>query len=146
VTGTVIPASRAAASDRRLTIRSASDLAVVAEGRERFDRIAVNVAGLEPGSRAAFESRINRDYRACGCEISAAATVAAMVGYVAYVVLRDVAVRDHVIRVVALGFAVVIVAAVVGKVAGRLIARRRLRRTLAALERHMRGRETATSV
>jgi len=129
--------------DSVLALRTESDLATAAAERagmrrRRFERIAIEVDRLEPGRRTDLERRLNRAYRACGCELGAAATVAALVGCMAYAMLGGTITRENAIRVGALGSLIVVLAALVGKAAGLWLARRRLNATLAELQAEMR--------
>ena len=85
-----------------------------------------------PDARA-LESRINRDYFACGCEISVAAVLAAVVT-AGGVWLAAPALVTWAWWVVAL---VIAGAAVAGKAAGLMLARYRLRRAFDMLERSL---------
>ncbi len=124
-----------------LSVRSASELDAVTRARPGLrrprGRVALEIPALEAAERARWERRVNRHYRACGCEAGAVLTVLAALAYGVYLLRFGGLSARAPLMVAALGIAVVLAAAVVGKGLGLLYARLRLLGLVAALRRRL---------
>ncbi len=128
-------------SGELLSVRSASELDAVLQARPGLrrprGRVALEIPALGEAERGRWERLINRHYRACGCEAGAAMTVLSVVAYGVYLFLGGGLSARGPLKVVALGIAVVLAAAVIGKGLGLLYARLRLLGLVAALRRRL---------
>ncbi len=110
---------------------------VLSADRRRAARVVLALESLHTDERAAWESKINGYYRACGCGTAALALVVAfLIGGALAVWYHDLLLR-HPVVVTLLGLAALLGALGLGKALGLWIARLRLRATVASLRRRL---------
>ena len=113
-----------AGSSRVLRVRSGKDLAALTRTWNRFDRIDLATDLLEADVRERWEGRLLDAYADCGCHVGGLAVLVTLVG----LVVAGLALPGgRTWTEAGLGFAAVVAAAVLGKLAGLAIARIRLR-------------------
>jgi hypothetical protein len=119
-----------------LYIQTVGDLESLLNRRRREGRparLVLDVEGLAEADAKRWEARLSRYYFACGCESGSVALLIALAAYVIALALAPggfgAANWRHVVAGVAVGF----VAAGIGKVAGLIHARWRLRTTIRSL-------------
>jgi len=116
-----------AGSSRVLRVRSGSDLAALTGTWNRFDQIDLATDLLGPDERARWEGRLLGAYADCGCHAGGLAVLLTLVGLVVAALALP---GGRTWTGAGLGLAAVVAAAVVGKAAGLVIARIRLRRDI----------------
>jgi hypothetical protein len=99
--------------------------------------IRLELAGLDPQERARWQSRLGRAYGVCGCITSAGFATVALLGYPALALTVSLLRERSLWTRVLLGVAIVVGAAVVGKVIGLAVGQAWLRLTVAAFRRHL---------
>lgn len=100
-------------------------------------RVALALESLEPPERDAWERRINRYFRACGCASAAGGlTLAFAIGAALAVTYYDLLLQRPLL-VTGLGLLALLVALGLGKAFGLWVARIRLKSTVAALRRRL---------
>jgi hypothetical protein len=117
---------------RVLHVRSQGDLGRLAWTWNRFDRIDLVTDRLDADEREQWERRLLSSYSECGCDAGGVAVLVALVG-VFIVALALPGARTW--TAAGLGLAATFAAAFVGKLAGVVVARVRLRRHV----RHVRS-------
>ncbi len=128
------------AGRERMTRRSSEDSAIVkllatSSVSPSSNRSVPGLDRLEVGEASQWVRRLETTARPCGCKSGAALTLAACVGWPAYVVASGIPHRPIDVGVALLTYAAVVIGSgVVGKLAGIVMGRirhRRLRRRLA---------------
>lgn len=112
-----------------LRVRSSDDLAALAgwAARRGIRRIKVELDGRRPAARLeSLSAAINRDLRACGCIEATVLCLAALISVPWIGVTFQSRLPEHWHALTALGFAYVLAAALLGKIAGLWLAERRL--------------------
>jgi hypothetical protein len=116
-----------------LVIRGAADLQALRRGPPRWRAITVMAPALAPGEQARWQDRLAHDYGGCGCETGQYFMLAGLVGVA--VLTWQTWSRDgwtwH--QRGLWGFGLLVTAALLGKLAGLWVARRRLRRSISEL-------------
>jgi hypothetical protein len=116
-----------------LVIRNAADLQLLLPGRTQWRAIELYSPELPPDEQASWQDRLARDYGACGCETGRYFMAASLLG-IALLMWQTWGLVDWSWLDRGLwAFGILFAAAFVGKLAGLLVARLRLRRTVAAL-------------
>ena len=112
-----------------IAIRTASDLARLLEPRHGWRGISVEVPGLDGDAARSWSDRLAHDYSGCGCDTGQYFGIAGLIAAGSWLWFGSGGWWGR----GAGAFAILAFAAVAGKAAGLLIARRHLRRSIAAL-------------
>ena len=121
-----------------IVLTNPADLRVLASrrpARPRPTRLVLELPGVEGEEKIVLERRLNRHYFACGCEVGAVFAFAALLGLAVTMYragLSSLTWRDALVAA-----AIVLAAAGFGKGLGLSLARWRLRRVVADLERRL---------
>lgn len=114
-----------AVAGRVLRVREPADLARLTRGRARYDTVELATERLAARERERWEERLATAHNECGCHAGGLALLAAL----AVVALAGIlSPGDLTWSRVATGIGICIAAAVVGKLAGIVVAQVRLRR------------------
>jgi hypothetical protein len=127
-------------------VRDGGDLDRIVSGRVALApgrSIRLELAGLSPEERARWQHRLGRAYGACGCTTSAAFATVALLGYPALALTAPVLRERGLPARIMLGVAIVVGAALAGKVIGLAVGRIWLRCSVTAFRRHLARREAA---
>ena len=117
-------------------VETLTDLERVLEPRSRHGgRVALRLDFLDAGDRDSWEHRLNRHYRACGCETGAVTMLIATVGIAGFAATNHGAVLDRPVYWGGLGLVVLCAALVSGKAYGLWLSRRKLKATVEAIRR-----------
>lgn len=116
-----------------LEIRHARDLAGLLKPQPSVRGISLLAPELDPIEAKRWEARLAHDYSGCGCETGSLFMVGGVLaaGMLVWNVWNDPA--WSLMEAVGGAFAILVSAVAAGKISGLLLARRRLRRTVAAL-------------
>jgi hypothetical protein len=121
-----------------LIVRTAEDLdRLLSADRRRVRRLALALESLNPEDQASWERRLNRHYRACGCEGGAVALVVTLLGASVLAFRYHDLLGEH--PFVAGGgiLLALLIATGLGKAVGLAIARRRLEGAVVSLRRRL---------
>lgn len=116
-----------------LVIRSAADLQLLLLGRTRWRTIELDAPHLPPDEQASWQARLARDYGGCGCETGRYFMAAGLLAIALLMWQTWGLVGWSWLDRGLWAFAILFAAAFVGKVAGLLVARLRLRQAVAEL-------------
>ena len=125
-----------------LYIRTVGDLESLLKRRRRGgrpDRLVLDVKGLAEADAKTWEAKLSRYYFACGCELGSAVLLVALPAYVVALALAPGGFRSATWRDAVAGVLIGFVAAGVGKAAGLIHARWRLRTTVRSLAKAVFG-------
>jgi hypothetical protein len=117
-------------------IRTVGDLESLLKRRRRGgrpDRLVLDVEGIAEADAKSWETRLSRYYFACGCEAGSVVLLVALAAYVVALAMAPGGFGAATWRDAVAGVLVGFVAAGVGKAAGLIYARWRLRRTIRSL-------------
>lgn len=116
-----------------LIIRSGTDLDYLLDNRVRYSCIELRSGILSESDRKKHEARLTKYYLSCGCNVGGFSMIAIMLFLLPYVYLKHRSGEILAMEAVATVFLVMMLALVVGKVAGLGLATLRLKKEITRL-------------
>lgn len=123
-----------------MQIRSVYELELLMGKRRRPrrpDRLVLAIRGLPDADARVWEAKLSRYYFACGCEAASVVLAVVLAAYIVAVALTSGGFGSFSWRDLVVGAGIGFAAAGIGKLAGLLHARRRLRATVRALSERL---------
>lgn len=117
---------------KALIIKTPEQLKCLLKTSAEEASIILQIEGLDNSKD--WEERINKDYSDCGCKIGAISVITSLIAYVMYMVLvgktsyADINQAD-----ITMGIAIFVLSIILGKLAGLLNARIKLKRSIRTL-------------
>jgi hypothetical protein len=118
---------RSANAGRILHVRCEEDLARLSRSWSRYDRIQLLTDEFDSAERTMWERRLLAHYEDCGCDAGAVAVLLALSAFVAVAIALP---GERTWTTIGLGIAATFAAALIGKLAGVVVARILLRRDI----------------